>query len=81
MELAYLRLLLKVAILQRSAVISETESYRNLCEGHNWFLKYYQKFDNPESLKKNPKNHPLFRYSFVRPVVLKRIVMSSDILA
>lgn len=40
MELACLRLLLKVAILQRSAVISETESCRNLCKDHNWFLKY-----------------------------------------
>lgn len=79
MELACLRLLLKVAILQRSAVISETESCRNLCKDHNWFLKYYQRFDNPESLKKKSKNHPLFRYSFVRPIILKHIVMSSDI--
>lgn len=72
--------LLKVAILQRSAVISETESCRNLCKDHNWFLKYYQRLDNPESLKKNPKTiHCLD--TLVRPIVLKHAVISSDILA
>lgn len=76
MELAYLRPLLEVAILQRSAGISETESCRNLWKDHNWFLKYYQSFDNPESLKKKP---PKTIRCFVRPTVLRHIVMSNDI--
>lgn len=78
MELAYLGPLLKVAILQRSAGISDTESCRNLCKDHNWFLKYYQRFYNPESLKKNPTK-PKTICCFVGPIVLKHIVMSSDI--
>lgn len=49
MELAYLSLLLKVAILQASGVIYETESWRNLCKDQNQFLKYDQGFDNPKS--------------------------------
>lgn len=46
MELAYLSLLLKVAILQASDIIYETESWRNPCKDHN---QYYQGFDNPKS--------------------------------
>lgn len=52
MELAYFSLLLKVAVLQASDIIYETESWRTLCKDHNQFLKYDQGFDNPKSFFK-----------------------------
>lgn len=52
MELAYLSLLLKVAILQAWAIIYETESWRHLCKDHSEFLKYNQGFKNPKSFLK-----------------------------
>lgn len=68
MELAYLSLLLKVAILQASGIIYETESWRDLGKDHNQFLKYYQRLDNHRSFLQ--KYLPL-RYSLFRLIVLK----------
>lgn len=62
MELAYLILLLKVAVLQASDIIYETESWRTLCKDHNQFLKYDQGFDNPKSFFK--KKYPPFKCSY-----------------
>jgi len=49
MELAYFSLMLRVAILQASDIIYETESRINLCKVHNQVLHCYQGFDNPKS--------------------------------